>query len=376
MRIYWYWPHPHRVASPLALAALRDADELVVQALPSLHGEMFGPIAEYQVVRDLPDPSISASSAVSRAFRKPTLAIARSRRRRALASSGFDLAHIETLTPQTDWLDLRLIGRKSAVVSVVHDVVPHDDPRPAAVMRRLLKATYANAGHLVVYHPRLEEELVAEFDVDRDRVHVLPMPLDGSSPTLDERTTAQRERPTVLLFGSLRRNKGIPVLLDVLEHKDPALVNARFVIAGAGDSALENEIVRRSLSIANLEVEIGFATQDRKEELLRAADVLVLPYTSFHSQSAVLADAYAHRIPLVVTDVGALGDTVRADDTGIVVTPESVDELGAGLVALLSEGPGSRKEQLERAARLHDYSAVGPMLREVYDAAVSERQST
>ena len=288
-------------------------------------------------------------------------------------SEGVDLAHIETLSPQTDWLDLRLIGRQTAVVSVVHDVVPHDAPSPGVLMRRLLKATYANAGHLVVYHDRLKEELVADFGADRGRVHVLPIPLDSNSPTIDESVTQQRERPTVLLFGSLRRNKGIPVLLDVLERKDPALASARFVIAGSGDAALEEEIVRRSRSIPNLKVEIGFATPGRKDELLRAADVLVLPYTSFHSQSAVLADAYAHRIPLVVTDVGALGDTVRSDDTGVVVTPGSVDELGAGLVALLSEKPGSRRVELERAARLHDYGTVGPMLREVYDIAASER---
>jgi glycosyltransferase involved in cell wall biosynthesis len=337
---------------------------------------MFGPIAEYQVVRDLPDPSINASSTVGKAVRKPRLAIARSRRRRAVASSDFDLAHIETLTPQTDWLDLNLLGRKMAIVSVVHDVVPHDAPSPGVLMRRLLNATYANAGHLVVYHDRLKEELVAEFGVDRSRIHVLPIPLDSNSPTIAERPTKQRERPTVLLFGSLRRNKGIPVLLDVLERNDQALTSAQFVIAGSGDAALEEEIVRRSQSIPNLEIEIGFATPDRKEELLRAADVLVLPYTSFHSQSAVLADAYAHRVPLIVTDVGALGDTVRADDTGIVVTPGSVDELGAGLVTLLSEEPGSRREQLERAARLHDYGTVGPLLREVYDCAVSERRST
>ena len=67
--------------------------------------------------------------------------------------------------------------------------------------------------------------------------------------------------------------------------------------------------------------EVGYATAERKGELYASADLVVLPYTTFASQSAVLQDAYAHRVPLVVSDVGALGETVRGDHTGWVVAP-------------------------------------------------------
>ena len=62
------------------------------------------------------------------------------------------------------------------------------------------------------------------------------------------------------------------------------------------------------------------------------ASWVLLPYVSFHSQSGVLADAYTYRVPLVVTDVGAIGPTVRSDGTGFVVPPgegeEHVVEIG------------------------------------------------
>ncbi|MGB9825327.1 MAG: glycosyltransferase, partial [Desulfofundulus sp.] len=51
----------------------------------------------------------------------------------------------------------------------------------------------------------------------------------------------------------------------------------------------------------------------------RASDLVVLPYTLFHSQSGVLMQAYKYGVPVVVTNVGALGETVRADDTGVVI---------------------------------------------------------
>ena len=81
----------------------------------------------------------------------------------------------------------------------------------------------------------------------------------------------------------------------------------RVVIVGAGDATLEQTVVERSARLASLEPEIGFVSARRKRELFSKADVVVLPYTRFHSQSGVLADAYSYRVPLVVADVGALG---------------------------------------------------------------------
>ncbi len=56
--------------------------------------------------------------------------------------------------------------------------------------------------------------------------------------------------------------------------------------------------------------EIGFATLERKRQLLSDASLVVMPYTEFASQSGVLHDAYSHGRPVVVTEVGALGDSV------------------------------------------------------------------
>ena len=136
MKIYWYWPHPHRVASPLALATLRPEDTLTVQALPSLHGESFAPVEEYEVVRTLPDPTVASSSSISRAFRKPRIALRRALSRRAVLRDGFDIVHLEVLTYQTDWFDLRGLARRSSLVSNVHDVRPHRSSLPAPVESR------------------------------------------------------------------------------------------------------------------------------------------------------------------------------------------------------------------------------------------------
>src|SRR5256885_5067451 len=138
MHVYWYWPHPHRRASPLLLAALRPGDVFVVEALQSFRGESLGPIVEYEVVRDLPDPT-QRRAGLANLIRPLELTFRRSASRRQLVRRGFDVGLIESLVYQTDWLDLRSVRARVPLVSVVHDVRPHVRSLPAFVENTLLR---------------------------------------------------------------------------------------------------------------------------------------------------------------------------------------------------------------------------------------------
>ena len=117
MRIYWYWPHPHRATSALCVSVLRPGDQLVVHANRSRGGRAGrSDIAEYEV-----DPRSARSAAprggrgagrVRRVLRPIELTVARSRARSRVVRRGFDVAHIGNLTYQTDWLDLRRLRRR------------------------------------------------------------------------------------------------------------------------------------------------------------------------------------------------------------------------------------------------------------------------
>ena len=181
LNIYCYWPHPHAEASPLLLNALRDGDRLTVQALPSLRGRSFGTVAEYDVVRDLPDPTVPARGGfVGRATRIGRLTVGRSRARRRLLRGDFDIGHIEMLSPRVDWLDLRGVRGRLPLVSNVHDVRPHRSIHDG-IETRLLRRLYRDdrAGHLIVFHDSLKQELISDFGVESERCPVLPHPLDG-----------------------------------------------------------------------------------------------------------------------------------------------------------------------------------------------------
>jgi glycosyltransferase involved in cell wall biosynthesis len=370
VRAYWYWPHPHREASPLLLAAMRPGDEFVVQALPSMYGESFGPVDEYEVVRDLPDPTVGRSSVTGR-LRPLTVALGRSAARRRIVRRGFDVGVIALLVHQTDWLDLRSLRRRLPLVSVVHDVVPHESSLPAGAEHRVLRRLYAEdrAGHLIVFEPLLRDQLITDFGVEADRITVTPHALDARDLRLP---LAPPERPFALFFGELRANKGIDVLLEALRSL-PADPGFDIVIAGHGDERQEAKVRSAEAELKCLRVELGFVTQDRKAELHSQASVVVLPYTSFHSFSGVLADAYSYRIPVVASDVGTLGSSLKQYETGWLVPPDDADALAAMLVSMMA-APEEREACRARigvAAQAHDNSVVGPMWRHACDLAVS-----
>lgn len=374
MNFYWYWPYLRREELGLAEGLVQDGDRLVVHTTPRPTDPIVSPSAQWEVRPTLPGVEDRAEgSATWIASRGLTYARRALARRRTVAAGEFDVCHVVYLNPFTDPLDLWALRRKVPLVSTVHDVVPHNSRVPAPVERRLLAAQYRHAGTLLVHHEAVGERLVREFALDPDRVVVVPLQIpevEGSGARKARSADAGGTQPTVLFFGTFRRNKGITELVDAIEQLRGE-TDARFVFAGRGFPDVEHLVLDAAQRDPRIVTEIGYATADRKNELYATADLMVLPYTSFASQSAVLQDAYAHRLPVVVTDVGALGETVRGDGTGWVVPPSDSEHLAATILAALRDEPGLRAASAAADAIARDRTPVltGRRYRAVYERA-------
>lgn len=371
VHIYWYWPFLRREELVLAEGLAQPGDRLVVHTTLRPNDPIVSPVDACEIRTTVP----AAQDAEERSLRwlasRSLTYVGRARaRRRAIASGAFDVAHLIYLNPFTDAFDLRGLARRVPLVSSVHDVVPHQARVPAPVERRLLQAQYRHAGILVTHHDSVRRRLLAEFDVDPDRVVVVPLPIsiEPSVPHPADRP------PSVLFFGTFRRNKGVDVLLSAIESLRGE-TDATFHFAGRGFSDVEAEVTAAAAGDDRITAEIGYATAERKRDLYAGADLVVLPYTSFASQSAVLQDAYAHRVPLVVSDVGALGETVREDRTGWVAAPGSVAGLARTLADAIGDEPGRAKAaaEMSRVAEERTPARIGAKLRAVYERAAGAR---
>jgi glycosyltransferase involved in cell wall biosynthesis len=370
VNIYWYWPFLRREELVITPGVLRVGDRLVVHTTDRRADPIVSNDPRCEVRPTLPAVRDRAEGSVRWALsRGATYASRAGHRRRAVRTGGYDVAHVVYLNPFTDAAALAALARDVPLVSSVHDVVPHHSRVPAPVERGLLRSQYRHAGTLITHHESVRRRLLAEFPVDPARVVVIPLPIgERAEPSAEQPAEpVEREVPTVLFFGAFRRNKGIDVLLEAIAAL-PRDVPARFVFAGRGFEEMEARVRDAAAADARVTAEIGYATATRKYELHTIADLVVLPYTSFASQSAVLQDAYSHRLPLLVSDVGALGETVRADRTGWVVPPGDADALGAALVSALGD-PAARRAAAAAAdtvARERTPARIGAAWRALY----------
>lgn len=374
MRIYWYWPTPHLCQHPWPGATTRPGDVMVVHSLEPPPNVVPDSVHGYELKRTLPQPARDLKArtfrwAGNRAHVYWRRALIRERH---VSSRNYDVCHIHHINILTDWWAIPRLRKHAKVVLTVHDVIPHVRRMPAAMEDALLRRAYQAADGLVVYHGSLKSELVSRFCVDESSIHTIAHPVRNAAG----RNSTEGAVRTVLFFGTFRSNKGIDVWLDAIERMRDR-EKLRFIFAGRGDEGIEHRVRRAADQDGRISYEIGRIENDRRDELMSSASLVVLPYTDFHSQSGVLADAYALSRPVVVTDVGALGDSVRADGSGWVARPGDAQDLALTVTRALEDRPARRAAAAAagRAGAKRSYPAVGRELRDVYDAVAGASAS-
>jgi glycosyltransferase involved in cell wall biosynthesis len=164
----------------------------------------------------------------------------------------------------------------------------------------------------------------------------------------------------VISPGEVKPYKGIEYLIDAVPEVLRRVPEVRFLIAGLPtEHTYGCSLIERAAGLSagsdRIRFDFRYLSASEMDTLFLAADVCVLPYRRIY-QSGVLCQALTYGVPTVVTDVGALGATIRAVEAGIVVPPTSAEELAAG-IALLASDDRLRAEYRENALR----GAAGPL---------------
>ena len=130
------------------------------------------------------------------------------------------------------------------------------------------------------------------------------------------------DAPVLLFFGFVRKYKGLHVLLESMPHVLKALPEAHLVIAG--EFYQDEGEYRRIIADMGLEqsvtVHAAYIPTEEVSKYFAAANVVVQPYVSA-TQSGVAQVAYQFDRPLIVTDVGGLGEVIPHEVAGLVVPP-------------------------------------------------------
>jgi glycosyltransferase involved in cell wall biosynthesis len=160
-------------------------------------------------------------------------------------------------------------------------------------------------------------------------------------PPLDEffapPTKRQTGGPTILFFGTVRKYKGLNVLLAAMP-KVLLKVKCSLIIVGEFYDSIDKyeRLIREHHIESQVHLDNRYVPNEEVPGIFQQADVLVLPYLSA-TQSGVARIAISNGLPVIASRTGGLSEAVIEGVNGLLFPPGDSDALADRLVMYFND---------------------------------------
>ncbi len=239
-------------------------------------------------------------------------------------------------------------GLTVPLIAVAHTVLAS----PSAHQRAILEELASAARFVVVQTNASRSRLLEQHLISAEGVRVIPHGAPNNLSALPLRSSSRR--PIILSWGLLGRGKGIEFGIDalaMLRDLDPA---PRYIVHGQTHPRVladEGEAYRESLQARAIalgvddlvEFDNGYGDTTALLSLIRAADVVLLPYRSPDQVvSGVLVEAIASGRPVVATPFPHAVELI-GEGSGILVPHDDSRAIAEALRTLLTDPRAARE---------------------------------
>jgi len=237
----------------------------------------------------------------------------------------------------------RRMKKHCKVISILDNVIPHeprffDTPLTKyfltgstgcvtlceAVSKDLLNLK-PDAEYTVIQHP-----LYSHFGARMDR--------EAAEDSLGLKHGCKN----ILFFGLIREYKGLDILLEAFKLLPGE--EYQLIIAGEPYGSFDKyqKIIDTLEGKERISMTLKYIKDSEVSRYFSAADVAVLPYRSA-TQSGISSVSYHFEVPMIVTDVGGLKETIGDRGTGLV-SPEGTPEAICKEILRFFSSPSINKE--------------------------------
>lgn len=221
---------------------------------------------------------------------------------------------------------LRGIRKPALRIGIPDNIKPHETRMGDLALTRYF--VQANDGFITLSKTVLEE--LREFTDKPARSELHPIN-DHLAPAISRQEARKRlgldpDGRYLLFFGLIRHYKGLDLLLRAMAETSVQHLNIKLLVTGEfyepeeeyrsliSELGLEDRVIVRNEFIPTAEMPDHFG----------AADLVAQPYRTA-SQSGIIPVAYHYDRPVLVTDVGGLGEFVETDRTGLIAAPQPAE---------------------------------------------------
>lgn len=230
--------------------------------------------------------------------------------------------------PSLGFVTRYLRRRGIKVISILDNVIPHEQHFFDKIFNKYFLG--GSDAHITLCDAVAKDLLELKPGV---RYCVIPHPLYSHFGDKLPKESALKAlgldpgKKTLLFFGLIREYKGLDILLDAFAMLDESY---QLIIAGEPYGSFDRyQQQLDSLGIGGrTSCTLSYIKDSEVSAYFSGAELCVLPYRSA-TQSGVSAISFHFEVPMLVTDVGGLKETIADKGTGILasdITPEAVKE--------------------------------------------------
>jgi len=227
---------------------------------------------------------------------------------------------------------------KTKMVGLIHNMIPHEP----TVLDKLFPRYFVKGMDGFVSMAESVANDIKRFDPDNKPKVVSPHPIyDHYGSALTKQEAAMKlglheQKSYVLFFGFIRHYKGLDLLMEAFSDPRLRQFPVKLIVAG---EFYENpqpylELIIKLKLEGLVELRTGFIPDSEVRNYFSLADIVAQPYRTA-TQSGVSQIAYHFEIPMLVTNVGGLAETIPDGKVGYVVKVEPA-EIADALVDFFS----------------------------------------
>jgi len=259
-------------------------------------------------------------------------------------------------------------------------------------IQEIERAAYRRAWRIVCVDSRIKDYVTSEFDIDPSMVSVLPNAIDtdGFAETTPAQQQAARVKlrlpqglKIVLCSRRMVPKNGVPVAVEAMKVVKEQQPKAILVLAGDGPERGTVELIIQEGHLDNEVRLVGSVPHAQIGDYYAASDIVLVPSIKSEgveeATSLSMLEGMSCAKPVIVTNVGGLKETVKDDETGLIVQQGSPEAIAHGVNRLLNDpalATSLGKAAREYVKKNHSYTIHAKRMLIEYEKAVKEGPQT
>lgn len=222
---------------------------------------------------------------------------------------------------------------KKKLVLTLHDPFVHSGKKNQREFEFCRKLCFKRIRKILMLNSRMCDAFSKSYNYPKNQIFVSKM---GSFDHLLELPSIASgvKQPFILFFGYISPYKGVEFLLEAMKIVHEKYPNIKLVIAGSGTLYFEKSLYE---NVSFVEIRNRYITVPELTGLLKECLFTVCPYKDA-TQSGVVQTAFTLDVPIVATDVGALGDSIIDGKNGLLVPPKDSLLLAKAIECMVGDG--------------------------------------